>query len=126
MSEHRIDGEQFDLEMQIMHTPAEETDSVKAGVLAILFSVKDETSEKDKDVTNAIDNFFGSLNWGETTENPKVDSVPFGDLMKLINTDDRFIYLGSSTMPPCTPGVYWNVLKTVYPIKRATYNLFRK
>ena len=105
-----------------MHTPAEATSGVKAATVSILFSKKDETAEKHKDITNAIDNFFGSLNWAETSLNPKVDSVPLGDLMRLLNTGDRWAYLGSSTMPPCTPGVYWNVLKTVYPIKKATYD----
>ena len=36
--------------------------------------------------------------------------------MNAINLQDRWIYQGSYTEPPCNTGVYWNVLRTVYPI----------
>ena len=36
--------------------------------------------------------------------------------MKVLDFEDRWIYKGSYTEPPCTGGVYWNVLRNVYPI----------
>lgn len=36
--------------------------------------------------------------------------------MNAMNLEDRWVYKGSYTEPPCTGGVYWNVVRTVYPI----------
>lgn len=52
--------------------------------------------------------------------------VPYGDLLMMVNTDDRWIYKGSVTTPPCAQSVYWNVLRTVYPIKKEHLDLFKK
>ena len=37
--------------------------------------------------------------------------------MAVLDTQNRWVYSGSLTTPPCYENVYWNVLKTVYPIK---------
>jgi carbonic anhydrase len=36
--------------------------------------------------------------------------------MDALDLEDRWMYKGSYTEPPCTGGVYWNVLRTIYPI----------
>ena len=38
--------------------------------------------------------------------------------MALLNTNRRWVYKGSLTVPPCTSIVVFNVLSTVYPIKQ--------
>jgi hypothetical protein len=38
--------------------------------------------------------------------------------MAKINLGDRFVYSGSLTTPPCLEDLYWNVVQTVYPIKK--------
>jgi carbonic anhydrase len=43
--------------------------------------------------------------------------IPFGKLLDNINTNNRWIYKGSLTTPPCSKSIYWNVMATVYPIK---------
>jgi carbonic anhydrase len=45
--------------------------------------------------------------------------------MELINLDERWTYKGSTTTPPCEQFVYWNVLSTVYPIKKKHLELIK-
>jgi len=44
----------------------------------------------------------------------------------MVNMQDRWTYRGSVTTPPCATAVYWNVLRTVYPIKAAHLAGFKK
>lgn len=71
-----------------------------------------------------IDTFFDSLKMAEatTTKNidgntiTNIDMVTYGDLMQMVDSNNRWVYKGSVTTPPCGRFVYWNVLSTVYPI----------
>ena len=38
--------------------------------------------------------------------------------MAVVDTSNRWVYKGSLTTQPCTEGIYWNVVNTVYPIKQ--------
>lgn len=49
---------------------------------------------------------------------PVVNLVTYGDLMTMVDTDNRWVYKGSVTTPPCAQSVYWNVLYTIYPISQ--------
>lgn len=49
-------------------------------------------------------------------DNNEVD-IKFDNLMSIVDFDNRWIYKGSRTMPPCGRYVYWNVINKVYPIK---------
>ena len=44
--------------------------------------------------------------------------------MMMVDTDNRWIYKGSVTTPPCDTFVYWNVLQRVYPIKQRHLDQF--
>jgi hypothetical protein len=46
--------------------------------------------------------------------------------MHIINMKDRWTYKGSVTTPPCKTAVYWNVMRTIYPIKQKHLDLFKK
>ena len=62
-----------------------------------------------------------------TTDNeaePVVDLISYGNLMELVDMNNRWIYKGSMTVPPCESMVYWNVLSTVYPIKQEHLDQF--
>ena len=37
--------------------------------------------------------------------------------MKVIDINNRWMYKGTLTTPPCTDKVLWNVVNNVYPIK---------
>jgi carbonic anhydrase len=46
--------------------------------------------------------------------------------MELANFEDRWIYKGSVTTPPCDKFVYWNVLRRIHPIKIDQLALFKE
>ena len=48
-----------------------------------------------------------------------------GQMMNMVSTNNRYVYTGSFTTPPCTEKVYWNVINKVYPIKEKHLNTFR-
>jgi len=44
--------------------------------------------------------------------------INYGELIMMVDTNNRWVYKGSVTTPPCAQTVYWNVVRTVYPIKQ--------
>ena len=52
--------------------------------------------------------------------------VPYGDLMNMVDMNNRWVYKGSVTTPPCDNFVYWNVLKTIYPLKEKYLEQFQE
>lgn len=54
------------------------------------------------------------------------DLVTYGNMMELVDFNNRWAYKGSLTTPPCTTFVYWNVLSSIYPIKKEHLDLFDK
>ena len=60
----------------------------------------------------------------ENLNDPTVTAIPFAKLMNSIDTNNRWVYNGSLTTPPCTKNIYWKVVGTVYPIKPKHLSLF--
>ena len=124
-SEHTIDGKRYDLEMHMLHYPKKAEQSIFAAALGIIF----DTTDYDPSVTDAqraaIDGFFDSLQLWETGTN-EPDEVLFGELLDALDTENRWVYKGSLTTPPCDETVYWNVLAKVYPIQPRHLFLYRK
>ena len=122
-SEHTIDGERQDLELQLFHTPESEDETeFTASVVSILFSVENFTTNLSWAEERLIDTFFESMQLDDTSdEGPTIDLVTIGDLLNMVDGKNRYIYSGSLTTPPCTTGVYWNVLGNVYPSRRSTW-----
>ena len=46
--------------------------------------------------------------------------------MNMLQWENRWIYKGSYTVPPCEQYVYWNVISKVYPISQLHLDLFRQ
>ena len=45
--------------------------------------------------------------------------------MDVLDLSNRWVYKGSSSAPPCTTKVFYNVLSTIYPIKNEHLQLFK-
>lgn len=134
-SEHTIDGKRFDFEMHIVHQgigmPLDSGSTTnpygKVGVLGIMFDTKDYDTSVSDAAVEAIDKYFDSLAFDKMADLPAYaggdtptlypEEVALGELMSVINTNDRWVYKGSLTTPGCLEGLYWNFVKTVYPIK---------
>jgi carbonic anhydrase len=102
--------------MHTVHYPKEAKGGIVAAAMGIFFSVNRYTAQLSESDVAIIDTFFNSLEWDKN--DPKVDKVTYGDLMMMVNMRTRWSYKGSVTTPPCAITVYWNVVKTIYPIKQ--------
>ena len=63
--------------------------------------------------------------WDKTATSPTVNMVAYGSLMEMADFNNRWVYKGSVTTPPCNINVYWNVLSTIYPIQERHLTLFK-
>jgi hypothetical protein len=111
--------------MHTVHLAYSEKNSVFAAAMGVFFSVEGYNQQVTADQVTLIDKFFDSLEWGTTDKNPKVAEIPYGQLMHSLNMRERWTYKGSVTTPPCKTAVYWNVLRTVYPIKQKHLDQFK-
>ena len=90
-----------------------------------MFSVDGSTAVFcTKDCVAAIDNFFEDLQL-ESQDQPTVPTIRFADAFMYFDTDNRFAYKGSNTMPPCENGWMIDVCMTIYPIKQKHVDQFR-
>lgn len=120
-SEHTIDGVRHDLEMHTVHVPdglglEDGGGGFIASAMGLVFSVNQYTADLTFAQQQVIDIFFDSMKWDKVGESPTVDLVAYGSLMEMADFNNRWVYRGSVTTPPCAINVYWNVLSTIYPI----------
>lgn len=110
--------------MNTDHFPAKAEEGIIAGALGIIF----DTVDYDPSVTDSqrkiIDKFFDSLML--YAHDPESKEVAYGELIDALDTDNRWVYKGSVTTPPCAKTVYWNVLSQVYPISVRHLELYKK
>lgn len=123
-SEHTIDGQRFDFEMHTVHLAEETLENFGYAAFGIIFSVNDFTATPTEAEYKIIDDFFDSLDLS-SQDDPVQSMVTYGDLMNMVDADNRYVYKGSVTTPPCGQSVYWNVLSTVYPIQQRHVDLFK-
>lgn len=117
-SEHTVDGVRHDLEMHTVHLASESLNDINYAAMGIIFSVNEFTANLNPIEIKIIDDFFDSMDWESTEDTPLVPEVPYGNLMMMVDMTRRWVYKGSVTTPPCGRFVYWNVVKTIYPIKQ--------
>ena len=112
--------------MHTVHLPTkgETKNGFIASAMGLFFSVNDYSRNVTPSQVAIIDEFFDSLSWSTTDSNPKVAEVSYGRIMMMADMNNRWTYKGSVTTPPCAQNVYWNVLRTVYPIKQKHFDQF--
>lgn len=105
----------------------------RLSVIGILFDTENYDEVSDETVA-AIDKFFDSMDMRQvdkTTSNNKnayftpQSEVALGELMAVVDLGNRWVYSGSLTTPPCLENLYWNVVKTVYPIKKHHFAYYK-
>lgn len=89
--------------------------------VGIMFSVDnyDEISDEDAQV---FYDFFDDLQL--SVDDPVVDRVRFGTMMNSVDFDNRWMYKGSRTVPPCNQYILWSVIKQVYPVRQRDIDQF--
>jgi carbonic anhydrase len=122
-SEHTIDGTAYDMEISIQTIKAMNVGTSNYAVLGVLFSVDSSTAFfcTEKCIAS-IDAFFDSLELEK--DSPTVTKLAF-DAFMYFDTNNRFAYMGSNSMPPCHPNWYRTVCMTIYPIKQKHLDLFK-
>jgi len=97
-SEHTVDGEYYDLEMQIYHDAKEwnDTAKIKYGAVSIFFSVKEYDKSISTTQNDTVKDFFRNLKFDDFGD-PIVDVIQFGELMNVADFNKRWIYKGSHT-----------------------------
>lgn len=126
-SEHTVDGKYYDLEMHTVHLAENwnDTEKIKYAAVGLFFSVEDYDQSITVAENTTFQRFFENMKWDADGE-PVVDLVTYGQVMDLANFEDRWIYKGSVTTPPCDKYVYWNVIRRIHPIKIQVFNQFKE
>ena len=99
-SEHLVNGESQVLEMQAFH----KSDSEQLAVIALFVKVGEENVEINKLIElleNKEDEAWSEFNFG-----------------KVLKGNKSFFYDGSLTVPPCTEGVKWYVMRELVEMSK--------
>ncbi len=111
-SEHRIDGEQFLLEVHYVHQNAK-------GELAVVAALHNEGEDHPK-----LARYIKVI--PEEVNEPALFKISLRDLPIVSLNKDYFRYNGSLTTPPCSEGVRWFVLKTIRSVSLKRREIFNK
>jgi len=114
------------MEMHTVHLPTNGEGGKNgfiASAMGLFFSVNDYTREMEAWEQKILTEFFDSMSWGDSGS---VEEIPYGNLMMMVDMNNRWTYKGSVTTPPCAQNVYWNVVATVYPISEKHFRQFRQ
>ncbi len=111
-SEHTVDGEQFPLELHIVHA----TEDEQLAVVGVLIDVGAENE--------ALAPVFDNIPTEVSEEPTTIDGESVNLAEVLPDTQTYYQYPGSLTTPPCTEGVSWQVLDTPIEISQEQLDAF--
>lgn len=127
-SEHTVDGRRMDMEIHFVHWAGGDAKPDLASALGLMFSV-DNPDPITSDLKAKVDAFLDNIVTNVPVAGPAdsaANDISFNDqvhnLITALDWDNRWGYSGSLTTPPCTTGVYHNVLKQILPVSLAQMN----
>lgn len=116
-SEHRINGETFDLEMHNVFV--NDADSNQLLVVGVIY--KENPDEKDND------DFLTALDMENLIVNPTtepIDAVPLKNFYEKLSKKAKYNYKGSLTTPLCTESVEWFIIEEIQEINSVQLERF--
>lgn len=108
-SEHTLDGVQQDFEMHMVYV----SPSRDLFVVGIFFDTTDDVASP----------FLDTFTWAE--DSISIDELNMQDFVESVDFNDRFVYSGSLTTPPCSEIVSWSVVSTPIPISTAQLDAYK-
>merc|ERR1712070_44095 len=118
-SEHKLDGKQFDMEMQIMH---KDTAGNQVG-MSVFMQVSSNIPKTNFYVQN-FGHFFMDL--PKVNNKRRVESMNMKWILNAEMLKHYVTYHGSLTVPPCTEGVEWFILGRPWLIEKKWLDSFKK
>ncbi|KAG9265683.1 carbonic anhydrase 4-like [Astyanax mexicanus] len=124
-SEHTVDGEQYPMEVHIVHIKEEYStlkeamnDSVGVAALGFFF----EVSPRENKQLNKIIDALGRVRYnGNSTD---ITGFQLGDLLiSLENFSGYYRYAGSLTTPSCDEAIIWTLFKQPIPVSQDQLNI---
>lgn len=111
-SEHAIDGQQYPMELHIVHASADR----ELAVVGVMLDIGAENAA----LAPVFDNLPTEV--GEEAEAVDGEAVDLAAVLP----DDRtyYEYEGSLTTPPCSEGVAWHILATPVEVSQAQHDAF--
>ncbi|KAI8815295.1 putative carbonic anhydrase, partial [Cladochytrium replicatum] len=110
-SEHRLDGQNTNIEMHFVHSDANGNIHV-TGVLLDMFAQGSDGNTKNEFLEQIIPNIPGANKGDKKT----IAEVDFQPLLDILNKSRFNTYTGSLTTPPCAEGLKWVVTAEAIPL----------
>ena len=125
-SEHRLDGKQYDLEIQVHHKSITKGDEAKKAVLSILFEKKYGATNKffeDIDLLNLPDRYNSNAVIDQQVDINDIFNSSDGSMSA--NFFSYYYYHGSLTAPPCDEKVQWFVVSEPIALGSTAIDMIR-
>ncbi|RLN03785.1 hypothetical protein C2845_PM13G19920 [Panicum miliaceum] len=112
---HTVDGRRYDLELHLVHESAEG----KAAVIGILY----EAGDRRDPLLHQMEPFIRRI----ADRRDREERVGVVDPRAVRGRASVYYrHMGSLTVPPCTEGVIWTILKRVYTVSTYQLELLRE